>query len=61
MNCRRVVNLLSAYVDAELTGAEMFAIRRHMSDCSECAEEYESVRLVKHAVSRLSAVAPRGD
>ena len=61
MNCRRVVSLMSAYVDAELTGTEMLAIRRHISGCAECAEEYESVRFVKHTVSRLSVVAPRKD
>jgi|YNPNPStandDraft_1061719.scaffolds.fasta_scaffold17559_2 anti-sigma factor RsiW len=61
MNCRRVANLISAYVDGELSGAEMLAIRRHLSECAECAEEYESIRLVKQAVSRLRAVVPRKD
>lgn len=61
MNCRRVVNLMCAYIDAELTGTEMLAIRRHISECDECAEEYESMRVVKHAVSRLASIAPRKD
>ena len=61
MNCRRVVNLSSAYVDGELTGAEMLAIRRHLSDCAECAEEYASVRLTKQAVARLATAVPRKD
>lgn len=57
MNCRRVSNLISAYVDGELTGAEMLEIRRHLSDCRECSEEYELVRGVKSAVSRLRTVS----
>ena len=61
MNCRRVFNLMSAYMDGELTGAEMLEIRRHLSDCEDCAEEHESTRLVKQAMSRLRTVTPRKD
>lgn len=61
MNCRHVVNLLSAYVDGELTGTEMLEIRRHVSTCSECADEYQAVLFTKRAVSRLETVAPRED
>jgi len=61
MNCRRVVNLISAYIDGELTGAEMLEIRRHLSDCPECTEEYESIRATKLALSRLATAAPRPD
>lgn len=61
MNCRRVVNLMSAYVDGELTGEEMLAIRRHLSECEECAEELESMRMMKMAVTRLRSVTPRED
>jgi len=53
------MNLISAYVDGELTGVEMLEIRRHLSDCMECSEEYESLRMTKLAVSRLRTVAPR--
>lgn len=59
MNCRKIVNLMSAYVDGELTGAEMLEIRRHLSDCAECAEEHESLLLTKRALCRLRTVAPR--
>jgi anti-sigma factor RsiW len=61
MNCQRVVNLMSAYADGELTGAEMLAIRRHMATCSECAEEHESVLLTKRAVANLAIAKPRQD
>lgn len=58
MNCRHVENCLSAYLDGELTGAEMLQIRRHLSECPECAEEHEMLRTMKSAVSRLRTVAP---
>jgi anti-sigma factor RsiW len=61
MNCHRVVNLMSAYVDGELTGEEMLAIRRHMTTCYECAEEHEAVLLMKRAVSNLATARPRQD
>lgn len=61
MNCRRVINLMSAYVDGELTGEEMLAIRRHLATCAECAEEHESVLVTKRALANLGTVQPRHD
>lgn len=61
MNCHRVTNLISAYVDGELTGVEMLEIRRHLSDCADCAQEYEEIRAMKFAVARLGSVEPRED
>lgn len=61
MNCRHVTNLMSAYVDGELTGTEMLTIRRHISDCPDCADEWEATRIIKQAVSGLGAVTPRKD
>jgi anti-sigma factor RsiW len=52
---------MSAYVDGELTGADMLGIRRHLSECDDCAQEHESTRSVKQAMSRLRTVAPRKD
>jgi anti-sigma factor RsiW len=52
---------MSAYVDGELTGTEMLEIRRHLSDCAECSEEYESIKIVKQMLFRLDAVRPRAD
>jgi len=59
MNCRRITNLLSAYMDGELTGVEMLEIRRHLSDCPDCAEEHAAMLFTKQAVSRLANVTPR--
>lgn len=61
MNCRRVVNLISAYIDGELTGEEMLEIRRHLSHCDECREEYESIRHTKMALANLKTTEPQRD
>lgn len=55
------MNLISAYIDGELTGAEMLCIRRHLSECVECAREYESMLGLKEAMARLRTVLPRRD
>lgn len=52
---------MSAYVDGELTGEEMLAIRRHLSACSDCRAEHESVLAVKKAVANLATARPRAD
>ena len=61
MNCRRVINLMSAYVDGELTGVEMLDIRAHLHDCAECRKEWESVRLIKQALTGLKTMTPRDE
>lgn len=61
MNCHRVTSLISAYVDGELAGVEMLEIRRHLSGCADCAQEYEELRMMKLAIARLGSVAPRED
>ena len=55
------MNLMSAYVDGELPGTDMLAIRRHLSECAECAQEHESMCLLKQAISRLRTAVPRKD
>lgn len=61
MNCRCVTNLMSAFVDGELTGTEMLEIRRHIGQCSDCRDEYESLKMTKLAIGRLRPVEPRDD
>jgi anti-sigma factor RsiW len=59
MNCRRVSNLISAYIDGELTGVEMLEIRRHLDECRSCNLQYESLRNVKQLLSGLAYAEPR--
>ena len=59
MNCRRISNLISAYIDGELTGVEMLEIRRHFDECQSCLLQYESLRHTKQLLSHLSYAKPR--
>lgn len=61
MNCRRISSLLSAYIDGELSGVEMLAVREHLSNCITCREDYESLRDTKQKLARMTAVPPRDD
>lgn len=56
MNCRRIQSALSAYIDGELTGEEMLLIRRHLSDCEFCSDEYNSLQVVKKLLGSLETV-----
>ena len=59
MNCRNVLHKLSAYIDGELTGAEMLSIRSHLSKCSDCSREERSFqRAFKRLLGSLPCVEP---
>lgn len=58
MNCARVDRLISAYLDAELSGIEMMLVRDHMRHCAKCEAELETQRRVKQALSGLAPVRP---
>jgi anti-sigma factor RsiW len=58
MTCRNIHHKLSAYIDGELTGAEMLAIRSHLSNCSECEREERSQRAFKRLLGAMPAVEP---
>jgi len=59
VNCRRVSNLLSAYLDAELTGSEMLEIGEHLEGCAACRTEYQTLRETKHLLAALALQGPR--
>jgi anti-sigma factor RsiW len=58
MNCGHVANQVSAYIDRELTGAEMLCVRRHLSDCERCRSEYETLCRMKMLLGRLQELEP---
>jgi anti-sigma factor RsiW len=61
MNCHKVLSLVSAYVDGELAGVEMLAVRRHLSECRECTSEYESLLTLKRMLGALQPKRPQTD
>lgn len=58
MNCKTAQNLLSAYIDAELSGAEMSRMRRHLCDCEECQREETEIRMLKDLLVGTPQVEP---
>ena len=59
MNCRKVNNSLSAYVDGELTGVEHQLIKQHLQACTECHEEFEGIVQMKRILSNVKVHTPR--
>lgn len=59
MLCCRVQNLLSAFCDDELSGAQMLQIRRHLSQCRQCREEHAQLLQMKQLMGALSGAGPR--
>ena len=61
MNCHRVQSLISAYVDSELPGVEMLALRQHLNQCSECNQEFEFLLRIKRAFGKMQPGHPASD
>jgi hypothetical protein len=53
MNCHRVQNLLSAYLDQELSSEERRLVRNHLFHCPVCAESYEELNKLKIFLGNL--------
>jgi hypothetical protein len=58
LNCRKVNNLLSAYIDGELGGVEQLQIRQHLRDCPCCTEEHDTLLSTKRLLSGLCMKHP---
>ncbi|MHC4663691.1 MAG: anti-sigma factor family protein [Planctomycetota bacterium] len=54
MNCTEIRELLSPYIDGELTAEETLAIKNHLDGCPECARLHAELR----EGWRLLAAAP---
>jgi anti-sigma factor RsiW len=61
MLCGRVTNLLSAYIDRELAGAEMLQVREHLGACETCRAEHAELGEMKSLLGRVPAPPPRSD
>ncbi len=58
MNCRKVNQYLSAYMDGELRGVEHRQIFEHLSRCPECEQEYASLLQMKRMLGSMRTVSP---
>ncbi|NLW55765.1 MAG: zf-HC2 domain-containing protein [Firmicutes bacterium] len=58
MNCHRVQNLLSAYLDQELSSEERRLVRNHIFHCPVCSESYEELNKIKYFLGNLEPPTP---
>ena len=58
MNCNKVSNLLSPYMDGELLGFEHRLIHQHISRCAECSAEYEELLHMKRLLAAMRLHEP---
>ena len=47
MNCQRAQNLISSFIDHELSAEETRELRKHLFSCSECETEYQELLHIK--------------
>jgi anti-sigma factor RsiW len=52
--------LISAYLDGELHGAELQGLLRHLGECGQCSSELEQVQSVRAAVRSLPVLEVPG-
>ncbi len=61
IECYKVKNLLSAYIDRELDPITEIAVKNHLTECDRCYREYLSLLSVKTAVGNVKEVKPDED
>lgn len=58
MNCKTAQTLLSAYIDAELSGSEMGRVRKHLGNCDCCQREETELRMLKDLLTSTPMIEP---
>lgn len=53
MNCEEFRTMLDAYIDGELSGAEIAALRGHAKDCEACREELEAADMLRETMEHM--------
>ncbi len=61
LNCEQCRELLSDYVDRELSGAEKAAVERHLTTCSKCTTESVRLNGLKNVVRNWDGVKGSGE
>ena len=56
LTCQRCRELLSGYVDVELTGDEVRAVSRHLAHCTLCANESTHMILLKKLLQHWEGI-----
>ncbi|MEW6534697.1 MAG: FecR domain-containing protein [Candidatus Auribacterota bacterium] len=58
MKCTNLSEQYSCYIDKECSPEMIDVINQHLSQCSKCAEEIETLRLIKSALKVLPRIEP---
>ena len=53
MTCAEYKRQFSLYLDGQVSGAEMFALTRHMQACPDCTQEYAELRRTQQLLLEL--------
>ena len=53
MKCEDFMSLIDAYVDQELTGAQLREMHEHAQGCEACRREMENADLLKNCLSEM--------
>ena len=51
--CQSVQDLLSAYLDGELTSEEQTFVSTHLQSCEDCQAEYQQLLQLKQAFANM--------
>jgi len=58
MNCRNVQSRLSEYLDSFLTPTRREEVETHLADCGTCRQLAKEMKILRDAISDLTAVEP---
>ena len=53
MNCQHAQNLISSFIDHELSAEETRELRKHLFTCSECENEYQELLHIKEFLENV--------
>jgi Putative zinc-finger len=54
LQCSEAKPLFSPYLDGAVTGTEMLALQKHLSDCGACDGEYQSLRRTQQLLATVA-------
>jgi anti-sigma factor RsiW len=58
MNCKRVMRLLGAFSDGELSSPRAVRdVEEHMKNCGRCGEELRKLQMMKQSLSMIGTMA----
>ncbi len=61
MDCGRAEELLSAYLDNEISTSDLIELENHLEKCDRCRNELDQYRKLKNSSSQIKLADPPGD